>query len=167
MLLGYASAIDRRNHRLSASYFAQDIEVNCRAFTAKGIDAFFDYRIPRHARLDRHCIALSISALCSIMDETMNEIKTGKSGPVHKTPTDLRMALRSEAKTQAAWKNLTPLARNEWICWVISAKQDATRGRRIQRAIEDLQAGKRRPCCWPGCPHRRPSAQKWFERRAR
>jgi hypothetical protein len=99
-------------------------------------------------------------------DETMNESKTGKPGPVHKTPSDLRMALSSEVKAQAAWKDLTPLARNEWICWVISAKQVTTRSSRIQRAIEDLQSGKRRPCCWPGCPHRRPSAKKWFETRA-
>jgi hypothetical protein len=49
MLLDYASAIDRRNHRLSTTYFAQDTEVNCRAFTAKGIDAFLDhmYRVMR------------------------------------------------------------------------------------------------------------------------
>jgi len=96
----------------------------------------------------------------------MNEGRTGKFGPVHKTPTDMRMALSSTA-TQAAWRDLTPLARNEWICWVLSAKQETTRSRRIQRAVEDLQAGKRRPCCWPGCPHRRPSAKKWFEKRAR
>jgi hypothetical protein len=56
-----------------------------------------------------------------------------KPGPVHKTPADLCKALSSEATTQAAWKDLTPLARNEWICWVISAKQGTTRGRRIQR----------------------------------
>ena len=97
----------------------------------------------------------------------MNGSKVGKPSPVHKTPTDLRMALRSEATTQAAWHELTPLARNEWICWVISAKQVTTRNRRIQRAVEELKMGKRRPCCWPGCPHRRPSAQKWFESRAR
>jgi hypothetical protein len=95
----------------------------------------------------------------------MNERKTGKPGPVHKTPTDLRMALRSETTAQAAWKDLTPLARNEWICWVISARQETTRNRRIERAVEDLRAGKRRPCCWPGCPHRRSSAKKWFESR--
>jgi len=29
--------------------------------------------------------------------------------------------------------------------------------------IEELQEGKRQPCCWPGCPHRRTSAQKWFD----
>jgi Bacteriocin-protection, YdeI or OmpD-Associated len=101
-----------------------------------------------------------------VYDETMNKSKTGTPGPVHKAPTDLRMALSAEAKAQVAWKDLTPLARNEWICWVISAKQETTRSHRIQRAIEDLQAGRRRPCCWPGCPHRRPSAKKWFERRA-
>jgi len=93
-----------------------------------------------------------------------NETKTGR---VHRAPLDLRKALDSEATTQAAWKDLTPLARNEWICWVISAKLEATRSGRIQRAVEELKAGKRRPCCWPGCPHRRPSARKWFERRAR
>jgi hypothetical protein len=93
-------------------------------------------------------------------DVTINGSKPGVPGPLHKIPTDLRIALSSEAKTQAAWKDLTPLARNEWSCWVISAKQETTRSRRIQRAIEDLQAGKRRPCCWPGCPHRRPSAMK-------
>jgi hypothetical protein len=93
--------------------------------------------------------------------------KTGGPGPVHSIPTDLRIALSAAATTQAAWRNLTPLARNEWICWVISAKQEITRSRRIQRAVEDLQGGKRRPCCWPGCQHRRASAKKWFERRAR
>jgi uncharacterized protein YdeI (YjbR/CyaY-like superfamily) len=89
-----------------------------------------------------------------------------KSGFMHKPPLDLRGAIGSEATTQAAWESLTPLARNEWICWVTSAKQQVTRNRRIQRALEELKAGERRPCCWPGCPHRRPSARKWFERRA-
>jgi uncharacterized protein YdeI (YjbR/CyaY-like superfamily) len=97
----------------------------------------------------------------------MNQIKTSERGPLHKTPTDLRKALSSDAITRAAWEDLTPLARNEWTCWVMSAKQETTRSRRIQRAVEELQAGKRRPCCWPGCPHRRPSAKKWFEKRAR
>lgn len=89
-----------------------------------------------------------------------------KPGPLHKTPADLRKALGSQETTRTAWKELTPLARNEWICWVISAKQGTTRSRRIRRAIAELQAGKRRPCCWPGCPHRRPNAKKWLEKRA-
>jgi uncharacterized protein YdeI (YjbR/CyaY-like superfamily) len=68
----------------------------------------------------------------------MNDSKTAKPGAVHKAPTDLRMALSLEAKTLAAWKDLTPLARNEWICWVTSAKQQTTRSHRIQRAIENF-----------------------------
>jgi uncharacterized protein YdeI (YjbR/CyaY-like superfamily) len=71
---------------------------------------------------------------------------------MHKVPADLQAALSSEATAEAAWKDLTPLARNEWICWIILARQVATRQHRTQRAIEELQAGKRRPCCWPGCP---------------
>jgi len=82
----------------------------------------------------------------------------GKSGFRHRIPSDLRHAIGADAKTLAAWKGLTPLARNEWICWVTSARQGATRSRRIQRALEQLNAGEHRPCCWPGCPHRRPGA---------
>jgi uncharacterized protein YdeI (YjbR/CyaY-like superfamily) len=100
-------------------------------------------------------------------DEMMVQSKTGEPGPLHKTPADLRMALSSDAMTRAAWEDLTPLARNEWTCWVISAKQETTRSRRIQRAVKELQAAERRPRCWRGCPHRRPSAKKWFEKRAR
>jgi hypothetical protein len=44
---------------------------------------------------------------------------------------------------------------------------DPNNPNQVQRAVEELQAGKRRPCCWPGCPHRRPSAKKWFEKRTR
>lgn len=84
------------------------------------------------------------------------------SDKLHTMPADLRKALSSPA-AKAAWKNITPLARNEWICWVTSAKKTETRKQRTQRAHNDLIEGKRRPCCWPGCPHRRPSAKKWFK----
>ena len=50
--------------------------------------------------------------------------------------------------------DITPLARNEFICWVEDAKQDVTRERRIRRTKEELEEGQRRPCCWPGCTHR-------------
>ena len=49
---------------------------------------------------------------------------------------------------------ITALARNEWICWVTSAKKEETRAKRIKWGCENLSAGKRRPCCWAGCPHR-------------
>jgi uncharacterized protein YdeI (YjbR/CyaY-like superfamily) len=75
-------------------------------------------------------------------------------GVVHEMPSDLREALRSNATALDAWNDITPLARNEFICWVEDAKQDTTRARRIRRTQEELEAGQRRPCCWPGCTHR-------------
>jgi uncharacterized protein YdeI (YjbR/CyaY-like superfamily) len=75
-------------------------------------------------------------------------------GIVHKLPADLEAALLAAPKALAAWADITPLARNEWICWVTSPKKTETRTQHIQRATEDLAKGKRRPCCWPGCPHR-------------
>ena len=75
-------------------------------------------------------------------------------GVAHELPADLRKALTSDAKALAAWEVITPLARNEWICWIESAKKAETRGRRIEWGRASLKAGKRRPCCWPGCVHR-------------
>lgn len=75
-------------------------------------------------------------------------------GTVHGLPDDLAIALAAHGTAKAAWLDITELARNEFICWVTSAKQQVTQERRIGRAVEELVEGKRRPCCWPGCPHR-------------
>jgi uncharacterized protein YdeI (YjbR/CyaY-like superfamily) len=75
-------------------------------------------------------------------------------GVVHKLPADLREAILAHATALEAWRGITPLARNEFICWVEDAKQAATRARRIRRTVEELEQGQRRPCCWPGCKHR-------------
>jgi len=76
-------------------------------------------------------------------------------GTVHQMPADLKMALTSAPAALAAWNSLTPLARNEWICWIITVKQAATRKNHVKRTIAELQEGKRRPCCWIGCFHRK------------
>lgn len=73
---------------------------------------------------------------------------------MHRLPADLRAELDGDDDAMALWHDITPLARNEFICWVTSAKQDATRQRRIRRTREELLEGKRRPCCWQGCGHR-------------
>lgn len=75
-------------------------------------------------------------------------------GVVHDVPEDLREVLAPSSEAQASWEDITPLARNEFICWINDAKKSETRNRRIRRMREELEAGKRRPCCWPGCPHR-------------
>ncbi|HSW65677.1 MAG TPA: YdeI/OmpD-associated family protein [Bacillota bacterium] len=86
-------------------------------------------------------------------------------GTAHKLPPDLQKALRSSKKALAAWEDISPLARNEWICWIVTVKTAATRENHIQRAITELTEGKRRPCCWMGCIHRTDKAmsatQKW------
>ncbi|GIW62611.1 MAG: hypothetical protein KatS3mg090_0437 [Patescibacteria group bacterium] len=88
--------------------------------------------------------------------------KTIASGTVHKLPSDLRSALVNDQEALVRWNDITPLARNEWICWVTIAKKPETRKRRVERVISELKEGIRRPCCWPGCPHRNPKTKKYF-----
>lgn len=84
------------------------------------------------------------------------------SGVNHRVPKDLKEVLVCNSDVLKLWNGLTPLARNEWICWVTIVKKVETRQAHLVRLSEDLRKGKRRPCCWPGCPHRRPNASKWF-----
>ena len=79
---------------------------------------------------------------------------TAKSGPAHRMPADFARAVSADAAVKKVWADITPLARNEWICWVTSAKKDETRLRRIETGLDKMRKGMRRPCCWPGCPHR-------------
>lgn len=76
-------------------------------------------------------------------------------GTVHKLTPDIQKALLSSKAALTAWESLTPLARNEWICWVTFVKKEETRVEHVDRMIKDLKAGKRRPCCWLGCIHRK------------
>ena len=75
-------------------------------------------------------------------------------GTVHNLPADLRKALIAAPAAMVAWQSLTPLARNEWICWTITVKQQKTRDEHIKRVVTELEEGMRRPCCWIGCIHR-------------
>lgn len=75
-------------------------------------------------------------------------------GAVHKLPADFAGAILTDPKASSLWLDITPLARNEWICWVTSAKLKETRVRRIEVGLDKMRIGMRRPCCWEGCPHR-------------
>lgn len=75
-------------------------------------------------------------------------------GTVHQAGDDLRAAIEADPAVLTLWQGLTPLGRNEFICWTLDAKQAKTRQRRIVRTVEELIEGKRRPCCWAGCGHR-------------
>jgi uncharacterized protein YdeI (YjbR/CyaY-like superfamily) len=76
------------------------------------------------------------------------------NGTVHTLPQDLRKALLADKVAQGKWEDITPLARNEWICWTISVKRPETRKEHVGRVVSELKEGMRRPCCWVGCTHR-------------
>jgi uncharacterized protein YdeI (YjbR/CyaY-like superfamily) len=80
--------------------------------------------------------------------------KETATGLIHRLPADFRKAIESDPIVKDVWADITPLARNEWICWVTSAAKDETRNRRITVGLDKMRKGMRRPCCWPGCPHR-------------
>lgn len=83
---------------------------------------------------------------------------TIQGGVVHELPTDLRKALAADDAALKLWESLTPLARNEWICWTVSVKQQKTRDEHVARVVSELKEGMRRPCCWIGCIHRKDKA---------
>lgn len=78
-------------------------------------------------------------------------------GTLHQVPESIENILLSHDKLLTMWNALTSLARNEWICWVSSVKKEETRVAHIKRLEKDILAGKKRPCCWPGCLHRKES----------
>ncbi len=103
------------------------------------------------------------------MTTTKNKIS---AGVVHELPDDLRETLASDAEALVVWEDLTPLARNEWICWTISVKKPETRREHVERVRTELKEGMRRPCCWYGCIHRTdkpvsPSVKHVLERRSK
>ena len=72
--------------------------------------------------------------------------------PEPKVPADLRKVLSAASQTRAQWNDLTPLARQDFIMWINSAKQRETRKRRLESVPSKLASGKRRPCCFAIVP---------------
>jgi hypothetical protein len=92
---------------------------------------------------------LSEAADADAGDVVALEIAPAAKEPEPTVPPDLRKALAAAAaKARAAWSDITPAARRDWIHWITSAKQAETRTRRIKNACSMLAAGKRRPCCF-------------------
>ncbi len=84
--------------------------------------------------------------------------KVVATSEVHTLPKDVRAALAANPKALAVWNDITPLARSEWVCWIISGKKAETRDIRIKKGLSKLSGGMRRPCCWAGCMHRKDKA---------
>lgn len=81
----------------------------------------------------------------------------------HEIFSELADRILADSALVEAWESLTPIMRNEWICWIAMPKKQSTRDNHLERALDEMRAGKRNPCCWPGCPHRRESAKKYFK----
>lgn len=68
--------------------------------------------------------------------------------PEPEIPADLAKALKASPAALATWQATTTLARVDWIHWITSAKQAATRAKRIQDGCDMLASGKKRVCCF-------------------
>ncbi len=88
------------------------------------------------------------------MKITVTRNQSIANGVVHTVPKDVKNTLALSKDLLNIWNSLTPISRNEWICWIITVKKQETRDKHIERMKSDLLKGKRRPCCWSGCPHR-------------
>jgi len=95
--------------------------------------------------------------------------KSLADGTVHKLPADMRKAILGDKRMLAMWEDITPLARNEWICWTITCAKAETRAKHIVVMKDKMHKGERRPCCWVGCIHRdnktMSPTQKWVTAR--
>ncbi len=81
-------------------------------------------------------------------DTVALEIAPAERALESRMPADLRKALAAATRARAVWSDITPVARRDWIFWIVSAKTPATRARRIANACDMLAGGKRRVCCF-------------------
>lgn len=90
----------------------------------------------------------SNAAGVEVGDVVAMEMEPVREEPEPTVPTDLRKALAAAPKALALWSDITPVARRDWIQWIVSARKPETRARRIVKACSMLAAGKRRVCCF-------------------
>lgn len=86
-----------------------------------------------------------------------------KTTAYHDVPKTVLAVLKKDSTLTEIWNGLTDIQRNEWCCYAETGKKVETRVEHLSRLESDMKAGKKTPCCWPGCPHRRPKAAKWFK----
>jgi uncharacterized protein YdeI (YjbR/CyaY-like superfamily) len=97
-------------------------------------------------RIDRR---LQRTAAVSAGDTATLEIEPLKDWPEPHVPQDLEAALAAAPQTiQDLWRDITPMARWEWVRWVNATQNPDTRKRRVEVSISKMQSGKRRPCCF-------------------
>ena len=83
----------------------------------------------------------------------------------HNVPKTILLILKEDNVLSKLWNELTEIQRNEWVCYATTGVKPDTINKHVKRMISDIKDGKKNPCCWPGCPHRRPKAAKWFKKK--
>ena len=148
LLEAAAAGVGRGHAAAPLGRMGRRAEKRRRARPAAPFGAGVATRVPTRSIALQLAVASTSSSIAPMSSQRV------PGGVVHELPADLREALIANPTALDAWKDITPLARNEFICWVEDAKQETTRERRIRRTQEELEEGQRRPCCWPGCAHR-------------
>ena len=96
-------------------------------------------KVPKKLREDAGVDAGDSVAVVMTPSETQLE------SPV---PADLRAALKAHPAAKATWDATTTVARRDWIAWMTQGKLAATRDKRRAAAIDMLEHGKKRVCCF-------------------
>src|ERR1700722_1061540 len=92
---------------------------------------------------------LQKTAALTAGDTAALEIESRKDWPEPNVPQDLETALATAPqKIQDLWRDITPMARWEWVRWVNATQNPDTRRRRVEVSISKMKSGKRRPCCF-------------------
>ena len=117
--------------------------INGHAFqTVVEPDGTFGHWIKVEAKLEK-------AAALKTGDKATVEIAPRKEWPEPPVPADLKAALAvAPSNIQELWRQITPMARWEWVRWVNETKNPDTRKRRVDVTISKLSSGKRRPCCF-------------------
>lgn len=89
----------------------------------------------------------------SFGDVATFDISPVEEEPEPEVPDDLRKALSASPEARAVWDDTTTLARVDWIHWIVSAKQAATRTKRVHEACDKMESGQRRVCCFDPSGH--------------
>ena len=72
-----------------------------------------------------------------------------KDWPEPEVPKDFAKALdTAPEKVKTKWKDITAMARWEWIRWVNATNSKDTHAIRIEKSISKLNGKHRRPCCF-------------------
>ena len=88
------------------------------------------------------------AAKAKVGDSVSIEVEPMKEWPEPKVPADLAKALASDPPVRETWKDITVLARWDWIRWINATKNPDTRAIRIDKTLSKLRSGKRAACCF-------------------